>query len=120
MDVNEARQRLAESPPQGDPTEIAVGETLAERAARLRAHLQEVAGSVEEFIEWGYLIEYPEGTRGAVSLLASARWPSKRAEYERERALGMFRTLERDPQEMRLVFVSRRVTYTPWTDEEEG
>jgi addiction module HigA family antidote len=35
MDINEARRRLAENPPQGDPTEIAVGESLAEKAARL-------------------------------------------------------------------------------------
>jgi hypothetical protein len=35
MDINEARRWLAENPPQGDPTEIAVGESLAEKAARL-------------------------------------------------------------------------------------
>jgi hypothetical protein len=71
----------------------------------------------EGFIEYGYVDEFPDGTRGAVSLLGSAPWPSKRAEFERERALGMFRTLERDPNEMGLVFVSRRVTRTPWADE---
>jgi hypothetical protein len=73
-------------------------------------------GDVEEFIEWGYLVEYPDGSRGAVDLLAIERIPA--SSFERERALGMFRTLERDPQEIRLVFVSRRVTRTAWTDEE--
>jgi hypothetical protein len=71
-----------------------------------------------EFTEWGYLVEYPDGTRCAVSPLASAPWPSAHTDDERERALGMFRTLECGPDAMRLVFVSRRVTRTPWTDEE--
>lgn len=35
MDIHEARQRLAENPPQGDPTEIKFGESVAEMAARL-------------------------------------------------------------------------------------
>lgn len=36
MDIEEARRRLAEHPPQGDPT-TAAGETLDEKADRLRA-----------------------------------------------------------------------------------
>ncbi|MBB4922206.1 hypothetical protein [Kitasatospora kifunensis] len=35
MDIDEARRRLAEDPPQGDPTEIKFGKTVAEIAARL-------------------------------------------------------------------------------------
>lgn len=35
MDISEARQRLAENPPQGDPTEISFGESVAEMATRL-------------------------------------------------------------------------------------
>lgn len=34
MDIDEARRRLAENPPQGDPTEIKFGETLEELASR--------------------------------------------------------------------------------------
>lgn len=35
MDIEEARRRLAEHPPKGDPTNITFGETLDEKAARL-------------------------------------------------------------------------------------
>ena len=71
-----------------------------------------------EFTEWGYLVEYPDGTRCAASELASAPWLSKYTEDERERALGMFRAIVHDDPATRYVFVSRRVTRTPWTDEE--
>jgi hypothetical protein len=72
----------------------------------------------EEFIEYGYLVEYPDGTRDAVSLLGEAPWPSKQAEFEQESALGMFRAIQHGDPETRHVFVSRRVTRTPWTDGE--
>ncbi|GAB2696396.1 hypothetical protein [Kitasatospora kifunensis] len=71
----------------------------------------------EEWIEWAYYFEYPDGARD-LTRLASAPWPSKRAEFERESAHGQFRAIAHDDPETRLVFVSRRVTYTPWTDEE--
>lgn len=35
MDIDEARRRLAENPPQGDPMEIKFGESVTEMAARL-------------------------------------------------------------------------------------
>lgn len=72
----------------------------------------------EERIEWAYLTEYPDGTRVMEPPLASAPWPSKRAEHEQERARGMFRAIAHDDPGTRYVFVSRRVTYTPWTDGE--
>jgi hypothetical protein len=75
------------------------------------------ANGPQEFTEFGYVVEYPDGSRDTwVDPLATARNPV--SEFERERALGMFRTLEVGPEAAQLVFVSRRVTYTPWTDEE--
>jgi len=71
---------------------------------------------MEEFTEYGYVVEYPDGSRDAwVDPLATERHPV--SDFGRARALGMFRTLEPGPEAARLVFVSRRVTYTPWTDE---
>lgn len=60
-----------------------------------------------EFAEYGYLIEYPDGARCFGSFL----------DHDRERALGQFNTLESGPEGERLLFVSRRVTQTPWTEE---
>ena len=71
-----------------------------------------------EFLEWGYPFEYEEGARDAVSPLASVPCSSKYADEAREGALGMFRAIAHDDPDAKWVFVTRRVTRTPWTDEE--
>ncbi|MEZ0089999.1 hypothetical protein [Streptacidiphilus sp. EB129] len=63
--------------------------------------------SVEEFTEYGYCGEYPDGHRCAISPLGT----------DRDQALGYFRTY-RPMGDERLVFVARRVTRTAWTDED--
>lgn len=71
-----------------------------------------------EFVEWGYTFEYEDGTRDAVSPLASAPSSSKYVGEERERAVGMFRAIASGDLDAKWLFVTRRVTRTPWTDEE--
>ncbi|WP_327066840.1 hypothetical protein [Kitasatospora sp. NBC_01302] len=67
---------------------------------------------VEAFTEYGWYVEYGDGTRGWLTPLGT----------DRDRALAQFRMLEADmpegTDEMRLVFVSRHVTRTPWTAED--
>lgn len=64
----------------------------------------------EEFTEYACLSEEPDGTRCVVTQIGGPR----------ERALGQFRAIAADWDVTwgRPVFVSRRVTRTPWTDEE--
>lgn len=62
---------------------------------------------LHESTEYGYLVEYPDGTSYFMGFLGP----------DRERALGQFHTLEVGSEAQRLVFVSRRVTQTPWTEE---
>lgn len=56
MDIDEARRRLAANPPHGDPT-AEPGETLDEKAARLRSELG-VSDHVE--IEFAVRMEHGE------------------------------------------------------------
>ena len=79
---------------------------IHEQAADLSAKIK-AARQPEEFTEYGYLVEYPDGTRCFMSFLGT----------DRERALGQFNTLEVGLEAIRLVFVSRRVTQSPWTEE---
>jgi hypothetical protein len=72
----------------------------------------------QEFVEYAYFIEWPDGSRSFEGRLASAPWQSRQAEFERECAFGQFRAIQHDAPGTRYVLGSRRVTYTPWTDEE--
>jgi hypothetical protein len=64
----------------------------------------------DEFTEYGYLGEWPDGFRCAVSPLGA----------DREQALQHFRTYEPETRGERLVFVSRRITRSGWADEEDN
>lgn len=73
MDIEEARQRLAEHPPKGDPT-AEPGETLEEKAARLATPAPEFARPFNVTTADGELyhcVEFP--TTGLVVLASPDR-----------------------------------------------
>ena len=70
---------------------------------------------MQKFTEFGYVAEYQDGSRGPVTPIATEPHPVSTS--ARERAAGMFRAIQHGAPGARLMFVSRRLTCTPWTDE---
>lgn len=99
MDIEEARRRLAENPPQGDPTAES-GETLAEKAARLDADLAVLPVlDLADFRQW--LIDNGGAMRLALDAadltdaevearLAAAHAAAERYDAERARVAAEF------------------------------
>jgi hypothetical protein len=69
-------------------------------------------GVVREFNEYGYVVEYPDGSRDGVDRLGR----------DRDYAFGQFRAVQAScaAYDFRHVFVCRQVTQTPWADINEG
>lgn len=73
MDIEEARRRLAAHPPKGDPTTMA-GETLKEKAARLRAeqgtddHVRLVPQPDGTVLIWLPYVDYLDTQAGPVEV----------------------------------------------------
>jgi hypothetical protein len=87
MDIDEARRRLAEHPPTGDPT-AEPGETLDEKAERLRAENDRLRADVAELeattsrkkIPWVPPRRRAAFTRGASSQAIEAHLQARRSE----------------------------------------
>lgn len=87
MDIEEARRRLAANPPHGDPT-AEPGETLDEKAARLRAENGQLRGDVAELeaatgrkkLPWVLPRHRRAFTRGASSQAIEAHLHARRGE----------------------------------------